>query len=304
MLKEDINIDPEKLTEKIVGFIKDEIRSFRRNGVVFGLSGGIDSACIAALLSRAVERKKILGLIMPERDSDDRTIEDAKLIADTFDIPTKMIDFTPLLESFGTYELFPGGLLLSKKTASRVIRAGYRLLPRGNNPFQGGLLGSKWGWMRYVQAYYRVKHRLRMAYLYYYAEKLNYLVVGTSNKSEETVGFFVKYGDGASDIMPIGNLYKTQVKQLSRWLGVPETIIQKAPSPDILPGITDELALKISYEKLDLILLGFEKGMEETAIAKEIGVYNKTVRYVKNLISLSEHMRNLPEKCQIERDGG
>ena len=141
-----------------------------------------------------------------------------------------------------------------------------------------------------------------MVHLYYYAEQLNYLVVGTSNKSEDMVGFFVKYGDGASDIMPIANLYKTQFIELSKYLGVPENIIQKPPSPDMIPGITDELALKISYKTLDLILLGIAKDMKESEIAKEAGTNIKMVRYVKNLVELSEHMRNLPESPQIEND--
>lgn len=298
MLKEEMNIDPERVTEKIVSFIRDSLKSLKRDGAIIGISGGLDSACITALLTRAIEKNKILGLIMPERDSDDKTKGDAELVANTFDIPTKFIDLTPILESIGTYDVFPGGLLSNKKTASRVIKIGYRFLAKANNPFQEGLLGSQKEWLKYSQAYYRIKHRLRMVYLYYYAEQLNYLVAGTSNKSEDMVGFFVKYGDGAADIMPIANLYKSQVRQLSEWLGVPECIIRKPPSPDLLPGITDELALKISYEKLDLILLGIEKGMVEIEIAKEARVNVKTVRYVKNLISFSGHMRNPPKMCQ------
>jgi len=298
MLKEEMNIDPERVTEKIVSFIRDSLKSLKRDGAIIGISGGLDSACITALLTRAIEKNKILGLIMPERDSDDKTKGDAELVANTFDIPTKSIDLTPILESIGTYDVFPGGLLSNKKTASRVIKIGYRFLAKANNPFQEGLLGSQKEWLKYSQAYYRIKHRLRMVYLYYYAEQLNYLVAGTSNKSEDMVGFFVKYGDGAADIMPIANLYKSQVRQLSEWLGVPECIIRKPPSPDLLPGITDELALKISYEKLDLVLLGIEKGMVEIEIAKEARVNVKTVRYVKNLISFSGHMRNPPKMCQ------
>ncbi|MCK4255632.1 NAD(+) synthase [candidate division WOR-3 bacterium] len=302
MLKEDILIDPKKVSENIINFIKDKIYSFKRNGVVLGISGGIDSACITALLTWTVDKDKILGLIMPERDSDDRTIEDAESVVKNFGITSKLIDLNSILKSIGIYDSQPGRLLLHKSSASKFIKVGYRLIPKESNPFLGGLLGTEYTWMRQVHAYYRIKHRIRMVHLYYYAEQLNYLVVGTSNKSEDMVGFFVKYGDGASDIMPIANLYKTQVIELSKYLGVPENIIQKPPSPDMIPGITDELALKISYKTLDLILLGIAKDMKESEIAKEAGTNIKMVRYVKNLIELSEHMRNLPESPQIEND--
>lgn len=295
MLKKDISINPEVVTKTLVSFIESRLLSFRRSGAVLGISGGIDSACVAALLRRTTKRKNSLGLIMPERDSGEGTVNEALAIAKTFEIKHKLIDITPVLKSIGIYDSPPGRALSLKKTASRFIRTGYRLFPRGSNPFIGGLLGTEHVWMDYSQAYYRIKNRVRMAYLYYYAELMNYLVVGTANKSEIMVGFFVKYGDGAADIMPIANLYKTQVIELSKYLGVPDFIIKKPPSPDILPGITDELALKISYNKLDLILLGIEKGMSKEEISKETGINTKDISYVQNLVELSEHMRIQPE---------
>ena len=129
--------------------------------------------------------------------------------------------------------------------------------------------------------------------LYSYAEHENRLVVGTANKTELMTGFFVKYGDSAADIMPLLPLYKTQVKQLARFLNIPKKIIDKAPSPDLLPGITDEFALGITYEKLDLILWGLERNMETKEITKT-GVKPETVEYVKELVRRSEHMRGLP----------
>jgi len=133
-----------------------------------------------------------------------------------------------------------------------------------------------------------------MILLYYYGELENRLVVGAANKSEYQVGYFVKHGcDDATDIMPLLNLYKTQVRELGRYLNIPSRIIEKPPSPDILPGIIDEEAIGISYEKLDLILLAFEKGWEIVEIAQDLEVEEKKVDYVKNLIQKSEHMRTL-----------
>ena len=298
-LKEKIKIDPEEITIGVVNFIKDRINFFKRSGAIFGISGGIDSACIAGLLSRAINKDRILGLIMPERDSDEKTVKDAKFVANKFGIKTKFIDITKTLESFGIYKTLPGRFYSDKRESlGRIIKKAYRLIPNKKNPFLGGLLGGKYQWIREVHSYYRIKHRVRMVNLYYYGERMNYLIIGTSNRTEDLIGFFVKYGDSAADIMPIAGFYKTQVKRLSRYLGVPKSIVEKIPTPDLLPGITDEVAMGISYEVLDLILLGIDNGMDETRIAEESGSNIKTVTYVKKLISLSQHMRRLPDRFE------
>jgi NAD+ synthase len=297
-LKDELKIDPKETTEAIVKFIKDKIKAFKRRGIILGISGGIDSACVAALSVRANGNKNVLGLIMPERDSNPNTKSHAELVAKTFGIKTKFIDLHPMLECFGIYSTPVAKGLEKKKIADHLIPIGYKLFPLSKTPFVGGLLSPKYSWMREVEAYYRVKHRLRMTTLYYWGEYLGYLVVGTSNKTESLIGFFVKYGDGAADIMPIESLYKTQVRMLAQFLGVPQIIIDKKPSPDILPGITDELAIGISYEKLDSILLGISKKMDTEAIARDVKVRKRTVEYAKRLITLSNHMRNPPEKWE------
>ncbi len=295
----ELKIDSKKTADAIIDFIKKKVEYFKRDGVILGISGGLDSACIAGLSVRAIGNENILGLIMPERDSPPKSKEDSELVAKSFGIKTKFIDLTPILECFGIYSTPTGKSIEGKGLSAKLIQMGYKLFPAGKSPFIGGLLVTKHKWMRQVEAYYRIKHRMRMATLYYWGEYHNYLVVGTSNRTEALTGFFIKYGDGAADIMPIEMLYKTQVKALSRFLGVPQTIIDKKPSPDILPGITDELALGISYEKLDQILLGLKKEMEEKTIAKDVGVRETTIEYVKKLINLSNHMRNLPERWEI-----
>ena len=133
-----------------------------------------------------------------------------------------------------------------------------------------------------------------MVILYSYAERGNLLVAGTANKTEFLTGFFVKYGDSAADIMPLLPFYKTQVRQLAEFLHIPERVLSKAPSPDLIPGITDEFAMGISYEKLDLILLGLDMSMEMKDIAAGAGVKQETIEYVKELVGRSEHMRGSP----------
>jgi NAD+ synthase len=135
---------------------------------------------------------------------------------------------------------------------------------------------------------------MRMILLYYYGELENRLVVGAANKSEYEIGYFVKHGcDDATDIMPLINLYKTQVRDLARYLNIPSRIIEKPPSPDVLPGIIDEEAIGISYEKLDLMLSALEKGWEMAEITKALKVEEEKVESVKRLTQKSEHMRRL-----------
>ncbi|NCP17468.1 NAD(+) synthase, partial [Candidatus Kuenenbacteria bacterium] len=143
-------------------------------------------------------------------------------------------------------------------------------------------------------AYYRIKHRLRMVTEYYYGELNNYLVIGNCNKTEKLTGFFVKHGDSAADVEPISSLFKTQVRELSSFLGVPNEIIKKAPSPDLIPGITDEISLGMKLEILDQILYGLEKGMSEEEIKRQTDTTEKKIQYVKELIKYSFHMRKLP----------
>ena len=133
-----------------------------------------------------------------------------------------------------------------------------------------------------------------MVILYSYAERENLLVVGTANKTEFLIGFFVKYGDSAADITPLLSLYKTQVRLLAKFLHIPERILNKAPSPDLIPGITDEFAIGIPYEKLDIILSGLDTNTTAEDIAAKTDVKQKTIEYVKELVTKSEHMRILP----------
>jgi len=133
-----------------------------------------------------------------------------------------------------------------------------------------------------------------MLLLYFYGELENRLVIGAANKTEYKIGFFVKHGcDAAVDAMPLLNLYKTQIRKLARYLNVPSKIIEKQPSPDIIPGIDDEQVLTIPYEKLDLILLALDEGWDTCEIAYVLKIDEKKVIEVKNLIEASEYMRKV-----------
>ncbi|MDI6855178.1 MAG: NAD+ synthase [Candidatus Thermoplasmatota archaeon] len=144
------------------------------------------------------------------------------------------------------------------------------------------------------EEYGNIQARVRMILLYFFANKLNYLVVGTGNKSERLVGYFTKYGDGACDILPLGNLYKTQVRELAKGLGIHHKIIAKVPSAGLWKGQTDEKELGISYKKLDMILMKLEKGLSCKEIAKELDLPSREAGRVKKMIESSEHKRALP----------
>ncbi|MDI6917814.1 MAG: NAD+ synthase [Thermoplasmatales archaeon] len=143
--------------------------------------------------------------------------------------------------------------------------------------------------------------RTRMIILYYFANKNNYLVVGSGNKTEILMGYFTKYGDGACDIAPLGDLYKTQIREFAEYLKIPEKIISKTPRAGLWKGQTDESELGIKYEILDQILYGMEKGLENNEIVKSAGVEISEVKRIKNVVSSTKHKRGMPGIARIGR---
>lgn len=298
-LKEKLQIDPEKIVPKLTALIKEKTENLKRDGVIFGLSGGVDSAVICALCVKAVEKEKCLALLMPEKDSAKETKKDAEMVAKHFSVKTHFEDISPKLAQFGIYKLLPGRHL-PKRWKEKAVPKFYEYYQKktGKTVFETGLLGTKDNpyqkWLDRSAAYYRIKHRLRMINMYYQAELRNLLYVSSANNTEWLTGFFVKWGvDGVGDVAPLLPFYKTQVWKLAHALKIPKNITEKTPSPDIMPGITDEYALGISYEKLDLVLVGLEQKMTSHDIAKEALVDEKTVEYVRELNRSSGHMREV-----------
>ncbi|MBM7558573.1 NAD(+) synthase [Marinitoga litoralis] len=241
------------MIKKIESFIKENIEKYGYNGAIIGISGGIDSAVVGKLCVDSLGKERVKGLILPERDSSPETIEDAKLVCDFLGIEYRIVKISPILRKIGVYNLEPPTFFIPRKIQENYAKKEFEkrsyindLKNQGDKDFLKGL------------AYYRIKHRIRMVLLYYYAEQINYAVIGTTNKTELKTGFYVKYGDDSVDIEPIMHLYKTQVFELARQLNIPEKIINKSPSPDLIPGITDEYAMGISYNDLDRILIKME----------------------------------------------
>jgi NAD+ synthase len=208
----------EESAQKLTLWIKETVLAAGGKGVVLGISGGVDSS-VAAVLSKRAFPESILGVIMPCHSSKiDR--EHAELIAAKFNILVKVV----VLD-----EVFDG-----------LIRA----LPDNGYDAMTRRLAEN-----------NIKPRLRMVTLYYFANRLNYLVVGSSNRSELSVGYFTKHGDGGSDLMPLGNLVKSQVRDLASYLDIPGGIIDKPPSAGLWEGQTDEMEMGLTYSELDHYLI-------------------------------------------------
>ena len=293
-----LEIDCQKVSQQIEAYIREKVQELRRDGAIIGISGGLDSGVVTGLAVRALGRERVFGIIMPERDSSPFTVEHAKLVARHFKVPFRLVKLTPLLRQMGVYRLYPPAFFIPRAMKTRyVLRKHEELKTRlDESPLINTFLGTQEKEMRKGVAYFRSKHRVRMTILYFHAERLNFLVVGTSNRSEWLTGFFVPYGDGAADIMPLlPPLFKTRVRALGEYLGVPERILKKPPSPDLMPGLTDEEAIGMEYEDLDLILDGLERGMTPEKVAKQTGIPVKEVQYVQNLTIRSRHLREMPE---------
>ena len=299
ILLSQMKIDAEKLSVSLENFIAEYVDKLERDGIILGLSGGIDSAVVAALCKKAVGSDKVLALIMPDKDSKKDHVKDAENFAKNINITMRLIDISPILNKLDVYKLFAlNKYPLSSKLKDTLVKKAYNFYESktGESPFSASILGFKdkdySSYLKKSNAYYRIKHRIRMVLLYLYGELENRLVVGAANKSEYKSGFFVKHGcDDAADIMPLLNLYKTQVRELSRYLDIPSEIINKAPSPDIIPGIIDEEAIGITYNQLDLILLALEKGWSIAELSEFLEVEEEKILYVEKLIQKSEHMR-------------
>jgi NAD+ synthase len=240
------------VSEQIVRWMKEYVAGAGAGGFVVGLSGGVDSATVAALATRAVGAENVLGVLMPCHSvSDDARL--GRLVAETFGIP---------LVAVGLDEAY-----------NALISA----LP----PSDSDLAAAN------------IKPRLRMITLYYLAQSHNYLVLGSGNKTELAVGYFTKYGDGGVDLLPIGDLSKTQVWALARELGVPDEVVDRAPSAGLWPGQTDEGEMGITYGELDRVLAGIEAG--HTA-----GIAQDTLAKVQAMIAASDHKRAMPPVFHLQ----
>jgi NAD+ synthase len=241
----------EKIVARVTKFISEQIKSRKKKGVVIGLSGGLDSSVCLMLAAKALDRSKIMVLIMPERG------------------------FTPQKDIDNAYELTRK---LKIKYIEIRFEAAKKTLLR-NLPVDKLSSGN-------------LSARIRMALLFHYAGKRNLLVLGTSDKSEIMIGYFTKFGDGAADMLPIGGLYKTQVRILATRLGVSEQIINQPSSPRFWRGHEAEKELGLTYDEIDLILQYYLAGdLDKCNLSK------RKIKMVTDLVRKSSHKREQMPIC-------
>jgi len=291
-----LELDLEESRKNIINFIRKYVTDLNKQGAVVGLSGGIDSALVLKLCVEALGSDNVVAVMLPERDSNPKHIIDAKKFASDLGVKIIYKKITNLLSLIGVYRLYPPTFLIKKSLIEKFVYQKRKdlSLRLQKDIFIANLEGSSDKELSKGIAFYRIKHRLRSTVLFYYSELNNYLLVGCANKSEWLTGFFVKYGDSIADIMPIISLYKTQVFGLSKYLKLPNYILEKAPSPDLLPGLVDEEALGISYKKLDLILDCFEKGYPIDKIIQLSGATEEEIKRVSIYMEKSDYLRTGP----------
>ncbi|MGQ9515041.1 MAG: NAD+ synthase [Thermoproteota archaeon] len=254
--KDLLKIDTESMERKICKFIKDVVSGSASRGLVLGLSGGVDSCVAAVLCTRAIQADNVLALLLPTSSTPKQDLEDARYLVEKTKIKSYEIWLDPIIDAF-----------MKSLPSQKEER-----LPKAN-----------------------LTARCRMVCLYYYANLMNYLVVGTGDRSEILIGYFTKYGDGGADLLPLAHLYKTQVRQMASYLGLPENIVTKPSSPALWPGqkATDEIP--VDYGVLDLILYYlFDAKLSPDEVAAELQTPRNIVDDVIRRNRATAHKRSYP----------
>lgn len=282
---ERLKLDWESEALRIEAFIRNSVvATFRKKGAVVAVSGGIDSSTTAALCVHALGRDHVFALLLPERDSSPESTRFGKQLVEHLGIRHELIDIARVLENLGCYryrdeairKIFPN---YSQSYKCKIVLTQSPLVgPRIN--FYSIVIESPDGHQEkgrlpldsYLQivAATNMKQRIRKSLEYFHADRLNYAVAGTPNFLEYDLGFFVKLGDGSADLKPIAHLFKTQVYEMARHLGLPQELLNRKPTTDTysLEQSQEEFYFHLPYQTLDLVLQGFDQGLDVDSISR------------------------------------
>lgn len=298
---EDIESACNDLVEKLK---KTVFQQLNRKGGVVGISGGIDSSVTLAISVKAFGAENVVGVILPESESSLDSEVMAKALANKFGVKVVVEDISSALKGFGCYSrrddailnVIPEYIPAIDKSKIGINQRVDKIIPPVFSITTVSPDGSEKTKVLPAKDYLHIvassnfKQRARMSMLYYYAESLYYAVIGTPNKHEVEQGFFVKYGDGAADVMPIASLYKTQVYQLAKYMGVPQEIIDRTPTTDTYSAeqTQEEFFFQMPYQTMDLILYGLENNYSIEEIAASV---EKTVVEITNILANLERKK-------------
>lgn len=290
-----LKIDPAEQLEKLSKFIVQQLTVvFRRKGIVVGMSGGIDSSCMAAIAVHAIGKAKVVGLVLPEAETNPVSSEYAIKHAQALGIEYRQIDITGTVNSVVPYQwrdTFIQGLVPEYKPGYKYnISLPTDLLDRDTFSFYSLQVQMPDGQIKRkrlnldefhtITSFANIKIRTRMLHLYAEAERRNLLVAGTTNRTEFLLGDFCKYGDGGTDIEPLTYLYKNQIYQIADHIGVIPEIIHRTPSPDTfsLPVSDQEFFFRIPFETLDHLLYAWEHEVPASEAARVLGISDEGVK--------------------------
>jgi NAD+ synthase len=286
-----LKIDPEKYSKKIVEFIRNKMKELKRDGIVVPISGGLDSSVVATLCVRAVGKDKVIGLLLPEKDTPKEADHYARLLANYLGIKTVRKEITPYLKVVGA---FTGAFNLIPTTNLRNSVARLYLKKTRKDAAINSFSGNSPDYIKQNVANINLRQRVRLIEVYRFAEPRNLMFVGSAHKSEDLVGLYVKYGvDDCADVMPLKNLFRTEFLQIGEYIGVPKEILRRSPKPDIIPGVEDKYKdiLGIDSKTVDLILYGMENKMSIKDISNQLKISEAEVKNIENIMKSTSHMR-------------